>query len=89
MSAALRRKVEAAKLSPSPSAKSPAGFDDEKEAFKMATMFDWYDPHGLVGNPLILHAILGRAPQTLRAYLEELAAEPLPVVEHARLRRHA
>ncbi len=87
--AALGRKVEAAKLSPPPSAKPPAGSDEEKEALKMAAMFDWYDRHGLVGNPLTLHAILGRAPRTLRAYLDELVAEALPAVELAQLRRHA
>ena len=37
-------------------------------------MFAWYDRHGLVGNPLILRAILGREPRSLRAYFEELAA---------------
>lgn len=37
-------------------------------------MFDHYDRIGLRGNPLTLAAILGRAPRTLRAYFEELAA---------------
>jgi uncharacterized protein YbjT (DUF2867 family) len=41
----------------------------------MQPMFDWYDLHGLVGNALILRAILGREPRSLRAYLEELAAK--------------
>ena len=36
-------------------------------------MFDWYDHHGLLGNPLVLRAILGREPRSLRAYFEELA----------------
>jgi len=36
-------------------------------------MFDHYDHHGLLGNPLTLRAILGREPRLLRAYLEELA----------------
>jgi hypothetical protein len=36
-------------------------------------MFDWYDHHGLMGNSLILRAILGREPRTLRDYLEELS----------------
>ena len=38
-------------------------------------MFAWYDHHGLVGNPLVLRAVLGREPRTLRAYFEELAAQ--------------
>lgn len=37
-------------------------------------MFDWYDAHGLLGNPLTLRAILGREPRTLKAYFEELAS---------------
>jgi uncharacterized protein YbjT (DUF2867 family) len=39
----------------------------------MKAMFDWYDTHGLLGNPLVLRAILGHEPRTLRAYFEELA----------------
>jgi hypothetical protein len=38
-------------------------------------MFEWYDKRGLLGNALVLRAILGREPRTLRAYLEELAAQ--------------
>lgn len=49
-----------------------------KQGSPMQPMFDWYDKHGLPGNPLTLHAILGRAPRTLRAYFEELAAAPPP-----------
>lgn len=37
------------------------------------TMFEHYDHHGLLGNPLSLRAILGREPRTLRAYFEKLA----------------
>jgi uncharacterized protein YbjT (DUF2867 family) len=40
----------------------------------MKAMFNWYDTHGLLGNALVLGTILGRAPRTLRAYFEELAA---------------
>src|SRR5579863_9980566 len=39
----------------------------------MRTMCRHYDHRGLVGNPLVLRAILGREPRTLRAYFEELA----------------
>lgn len=38
-------------------------------------MFDWYDAHGLLGNPLTLRAILGREPRTIKAYFEELASK--------------
>jgi hypothetical protein len=41
-------------------------------------MFAWYDKHGLLGNALILRAILGREPRTLRSYLGELAASASP-----------
>ena len=42
----------------------------------MRPMFAHYDHHGLVGSSLILRAILGREPRTLRAYFEELAGKP-------------
>jgi hypothetical protein len=38
-------------------------------------MFDHYEHHGLLGNPLTLRTILGREPRTLRAYFEDLAAQ--------------
>jgi uncharacterized protein YbjT (DUF2867 family) len=44
----------------------------------MRPMFDHYDRIGLRGNALTLAAILGRAPRTLRAYFEELAAHHSP-----------
>ena len=47
------------------------------EPSPMQPMFDWYDRRGLLGNALVLRAVLGREPPTLRAYLEELAAEPV------------
>jgi uncharacterized protein YbjT (DUF2867 family) len=40
----------------------------------MRRMFAHYDHFGLRGNALTLGAILGRAPRSLRAYFEELAA---------------
>lgn len=36
-------------------------------------MFDHYDQHDLLGNPLTLQVILDREPRALRAYFEELA----------------
>jgi uncharacterized protein YbjT (DUF2867 family) len=43
------------------------------ETRPMRPMFEHYDHHGLLGNPLALQAILGREPRSLRAYLEQLA----------------
>jgi uncharacterized protein YbjT (DUF2867 family) len=43
-------------------------------AAPMLPMFEHYDRHGLLGNAFTLSSILGRAPRTLRAYFEELAA---------------
>jgi uncharacterized protein YbjT (DUF2867 family) len=43
------------------------------EPSPLQPMFEWYDAHGLLGNSLILRAILAREPRTLRAYFEELA----------------
>jgi uncharacterized protein YbjT (DUF2867 family) len=39
----------------------------------MKTMFEHYNRHGLLGNPLTLCAILQREPRSLRSYFEELA----------------
>jgi hypothetical protein len=41
----------------------------------MKPMFDHYERRGLLGNPLTLHAILGREPRSLRAFFKELAAQ--------------
>jgi uncharacterized protein YbjT (DUF2867 family) len=40
----------------------------------MKAMFEHYNHHGLVGNPLSLRTILGREPRTIRAFFEELAS---------------
>jgi uncharacterized protein YbjT (DUF2867 family) len=40
----------------------------------MKAMFEHYNHHGLLGNPLSLRAVLEREPRTLRAFFEELAA---------------
>ena len=45
----------------------------DKAGAEIKKMFDWYDHHGLLGNPLVLRAILGREPRSLRAYFEELS----------------
>jgi uncharacterized protein YbjT (DUF2867 family) len=72
MSEVLGRKIEAAVL---PVAKAVEPFEPKRQE-GMARMFDWYDSHGLLGNALVLRAILGREPRTLRAFIEELASQP-------------
>lgn len=47
---------------------------DEAQRAGRKAMFDWYEAHALLGNPLTLTAILGRAPRTLLDYFTELAA---------------
>jgi uncharacterized protein YbjT (DUF2867 family) len=76
MGEVLGRKIKAASLSPEKIAEISKGSGGKKEPSPMKAMFDWYDAHGMAGNPLILRAILGREPRTLRAYFEELAAKP-------------
>jgi hypothetical protein len=62
----LDRQIKVERLDPSALGEIPEG---------MQEMFEHYDHHGLLGNPLTLQAILGREPPTLRAYFEELAAQ--------------
>lgn len=72
----LGRKIEAVRLARREPGDSPEDSGDDTQPSPMQPMFDWYDHHGLSGNPLILRAILGREPRTLRAYLAGLAAAP-------------
>jgi uncharacterized protein YbjT (DUF2867 family) len=72
MSEVLGRKIEAASLSPDQTAKITKSGGTKKKQSPIKAMFDWYDAHDLVGNAIILRAILGREPRTLRAYFEEL-----------------
>lgn len=46
---------------------------DAEQMAPLKVMYDWYDAHELLGNPLTLHAILEREPRTLLSYFEELA----------------
>lgn len=80
---ALEKKVEAVKVNPDKPADTSKDTDDKKQTSPMQSMFDWYDHHGLVGNSLILRAILDREPRTLRAYLKELAAKPVELASVA------
>ena len=43
----------------------------------MRPMVDWYDRHSMLGNSLVLEALLDRQPRTLDTYLHELARKPL------------
>lgn len=68
ISDALGKHIEAARVG------APSGSGGNGVlASPMDKMFAWYDKRGLLGNALILRAILGREPRTLKAYLEELA----------------
>lgn len=59
--------------------KVTAGVSDPHDAPEaMRPMFDWYDRHGMLGNCLVLQALLGREPRSLHSYFKELAAEPPP-----------
>jgi len=71
MSDVLGRHIEAARVG-APS-DGPAG-NGAENASPMDKMFAWYDKRGLLGNALILRAILGREPRTLTTYLAELTA---------------
>jgi len=74
MSEVLGRKIDVGITNPDEivNGMSIAGNDRQMQGLKK--MFAWYDRHDLLGNALILEAILGRAPRTLRSYLGELAA---------------
>jgi len=71
MSDVLGRHIEAGRAGAPSSGSGVNGADD---ASPMDKMFAWYDKRGLLGNALVLRAILGREPRTLKAYLGELAA---------------
>lgn len=75
MGEVLGRKIEAGKIDLDKPTDDSENSGGDEQTSEMKAMIDWYDVHGLVGNPLILRAILGREPRTLRAYFEELAAQ--------------
>ena len=47
-------------------------YDDYQKA-ELAAMYAFYDRHGLVGNILMLRAILGREPRSIRQFFADLA----------------
>jgi uncharacterized protein YbjT (DUF2867 family) len=67
MSDVLGRPIKAEKL-------DPKTLGNEGQSAAMRPMFEWYDHHALKGNPLILRAILGHEPRTLKNFVSELAA---------------
>jgi uncharacterized protein YbjT (DUF2867 family) len=73
MSEALGRTIEAGEPSFEEWARM-AGISEGATREGLARMFLHYDQHGFPGgNPLVLRAILGREPRTLRQYIYELA----------------
>ena len=70
MGEVLGREIKAAKINLPPSGDTSQSADDPQAA--MRHMTEWYDTHGLLGNSLPLHAILGREPRRLKTYFEEL-----------------
>ena len=76
MSEVLGKKIEAVTVTP-PAPKPADKSGNAGQPSPTQRMFDWYNRRGLVGNALVLRAILGREPRSLRAYFEELVAQPL------------
>lgn len=70
MGEVLGREIKAAKINLPLSGDTSQSADDPQAA--MRHMMEWYDTHGLLGNSLPLHAILGREPRRLKTYFEEL-----------------
>ncbi len=48
-------------------------YDDYQKA-ELASMYAFYDRHGLVGNALTLRTVLGREPRSMRQFFVDLAA---------------
>ncbi|WP_394830343.1 NmrA family NAD(P)-binding protein [Pendulispora rubella] len=46
---------------------------DERQLGWLASIFAYYNEHGIRGNTTVLRTLLGRSPRTLRAYVGELA----------------
>lgn len=70
-SSVLGRRITAVKTVPDTNA---PGLPDDPALQRMAKMIAHYDRHGLSGgNTLVLRAILGREPRTLREYIAELS----------------
>jgi len=44
-------------------------------------MYDYYDKHGLVGNPLALRTILGREPRSMNQFFRDLL-DGTPTIAH-------
>lgn len=70
MGEVLGREIQATRLDPDKIAPG----NDGGQPSPIRRMFDWYDDCGLLGNALILRAILGREPRTLEQYIRELAS---------------
>jgi len=55
--------------------------DDGYTRGALARMYDYYDKHGLVGNPLMLKTVLGREPRTMHQFFRDVLAGT-PTVAH-------
>lgn len=55
--------------------------DDGYTKGALARMYDYYDKHGLVGNPLILKTVLGREPRSMHQFFRDLIAGT-PTIAH-------
>lgn len=58
--------------------------DPDRGPQEMRPMFDWHDRHSMLGNCVVLEALLGREPRTLHSYFRELAALPAPKLAEPR-----
>ncbi|WP_394827693.1 NmrA family NAD(P)-binding protein [Pendulispora albinea] len=73
MSHALGRRIEAGEPTFKAWAQNANLPYDLRQRELLARVFEHYGAHGSGGNGLVLRAILGRAPRTLPAYIDELA----------------
>ncbi|HLU58839.1 MAG TPA: NmrA family NAD(P)-binding protein [Pseudonocardia sp.] len=74
MAEVLGRPVRAAEMSFDEWAAAVAGLFDARQLASFGEVFRLYDDHGLRANGVVLEAVLGRRPRTLRDYVRDLAA---------------
>ncbi len=55
--------------------------DDSYAKGALGRMYDYYDKHGLVGNPLALRTILGREPRSMHQFFRDLV-DGTPTIAH-------
>jgi uncharacterized protein YbjT (DUF2867 family) len=52
------------------------------EAETLVKMFDYYDQHGLLGNPRVLEGLIGRPPTGFEEFVERTVRERASATEH-------